>query len=489
MIRFERMRLRDRLLLSVAVLSIVMLIIAFLGFWVSDTSNQRMKMVYEQTNVKTTTAVALSDAYSQDVVMLVDKLAVGTYPWDVSEGRLEEIEKTIQSSYDALSQSSLNEDEKQLLSDISEKMGTAKPFLDDLSQALQKRDLAALREMQSQRMYPSIDKVGYSVKQFLDYELGLANETVEKNQSYLRVSYWWTGILTFLGIVLGIGLSLYIVLGVARVLQDVIGQLEIGAGQVSVGSSQISASSQRLAEGASVGASSLEETSASLEETASISKQNSENAVKANQMMEEANKVILESSEKVRSTVQSMKEVNQSAGKMARIIETIEEIAFQTNLLALNAAVEAARAGEQGRSFSVVADEVRNLAQRSSAAAKDTAALIEENTARTSQGVQISEEAGKALTDVVERAKKVSQLLSGISVSSMEQSRGIEEITMAVGQMDKVTQQNTSNAEELSAASQEMSGQAQVLRGVVQQLVGVLEGDPGLPVGIKLNEA
>jgi methyl-accepting chemotaxis protein len=340
---------------------------------------------------------------------------------------------------------------------------------------------------------PPVKEAGYemsngSMKLFLDILLGGQKLGVVFLQSDLQemqarlVSYT---MVTILVLALSFGISFLVAMWlqsyVSAPLQKIISGLSESAQQVAAGSSEISEASQQLAEGAGESASSLEETSASLEEMASIARLNSENAVKANQMMEEANSVILKSSETVESTVKSMQEVNQSAGKVAKIIKTIEEIAFQTNLLALNAAVEAARAGEQGRGFSVVAEEVRSLAQRCSAAAKDTATLIEENTARTTQGVGVSQEAGKALSEVVERARKISALQGGISASSQEQSKGIAEITDAVSQMDKVTQQNTSNAEEMSAASGEMATQAQVMREIVQQLVLLLEGGKNGP--------
>jgi methyl-accepting chemotaxis protein len=171
-----------------------------------------------------------------------------------------------------------------------------------------------------------------------------------------------------------------------------------------------------------------------------------------------------------------MSEMNESAEKVSRIIKTIEEIAFQTNLLALNAAVEAARAGEHGRGFAVVAEEVRNLASRSATAARDTAALIEENARRASQGMQVSQDAGRSLKDIVESSGKVAGLVGEIAAASQEQSRGIGEINSAVGQMDKVTQRVTANAEELSSASEEMSSQAALLRDMVRRLVRLVEG-------------
>jgi methyl-accepting chemotaxis protein len=238
----------------------------------------------------------------------------------------------------------------------------------------------------------------------------------------------------------------------------------------------VAGSSQQLAEGASESASSLEETSSSMEEMASMTRQNSENAGRANKLMEETRALVSRGSEAVEGTLKSMSEMNESAEKVSRIIKTIEEIAFQTNLLALNAAVEAARAGEHGRGFAVVAEEVRNLASRSAAAARDTAALIEENARRAGTGMQVSTEAGRSLREIVESSSKVASLVGEIAAASQEQSRGIGEINGAVSQMDKVTQRVTANAEELSSASEEMSGQASSLRDLVRRLVRMVEG-------------
>lgn len=275
----------------------------------------------------------------------------------------------------------------------------------------------------------------------------------------------------------GILLNLSISLGVARTLRTLTRNLIESADQVTTASVLTSSSSQQLAEGAGESASSLEETSSSLEEMASMTRQNAENAVRATRMVEDTRKMVLQGNEAVEETVRSMKETNDSAEKISKIIKTIEEIAFQTNLLALNAAVEAARAGEHGKGFAVVAEEVRNLAHRSATAAKDTAALIEENAKRVSQGVKVSEEAGKTLSEIVERAKQVSDLVGEIASASQEQSKGIEEINGAVAQMDKVTQRNTSNAEELASSSEELSSQAQALRDMVVQLAVLPEGN------------
>ena len=195
--------------------------------------------------------------------------------------------------------------------------------------------------------------------------------------------------------------------------------------------------------------------------------------------MQIARDKVSQGNQSVESTVRSMREMKESAEKVSKIIKTIEEIAFQTNLLALNAAVEAARAGEHGRGFAVVAEEVRSLAQRSSAAAKDSASLIEENAQRVALGVKVSGEAGTALAEIVTQSARVSDLVLEIASASKEQSKGIGEVNGAVSQMDKVTQRNSSNAEELSSSSEELSAQAQSVRDRVDQLVRLLEGGRG----------
>jgi X-X-X-Leu-X-X-Gly heptad repeat protein len=286
----------------------------------------------------------------------------------------------------------------------------------------------------------------------------------------------WTLFACFALVLAGLGVSLALSMGVSRSLGELVTALNEGVNQVSEGSAQVAGASQQLAEGASESASSLEETSSSMEELASMTRQNSDNAGRANKLMEETRSLVGRGNEAMHGTLRSMAEMNESAEKVSKILKTIEEIAFQTNLLALNAAVEAARAGEHGRGFAVVAEEVRNLASRSAAAARDTAALIEENARRASSGMQVSSEAGKNLQEIVESSSKVAALVGEIAAASQEQSRGINEINNAVSQMDRVTQRVTSNAEELSSASEEMNGQADALREMARRLLRLMEG-------------
>ncbi|CAN7312417.1 methyl-accepting chemotaxis protein [Variovorax sp. LjRoot290] len=244
--------------------------------------------------------------------------------------------------------------------------------------------------------------------------------------------------------------------GLARVVSGV----REGTDAIATASSQISAGNQNLSSRTEEQASSLEQTAASMEELTSTVKQNADNARQANQLALSASEVAVKGGDVVSQVVHTMASINASSKKIVDIIGVIDGIAFQTNILALNAAVEAARAGEQGRGFAVVAAEVRSLAQRSAAAAKEIKGLIDDSVGKVDAGSQLVGEAGRTMEEIVGSVKRVTDIIGEITAASHEQTQGIEQINQAITQMDQVTQQNAALVEEAAAAAQSMQEQA-----------------------------
>jgi methyl-accepting chemotaxis protein len=279
------------------------------------------------------------------------------------------------------------------------------------------------------------------------------------------------------GVLIAFAATFIITRSITKPIKAVADAISLGADQTFSASSQVTSSSQSLAEGASEQAASVEETSSSLEETASMAKQNAENAQKVNDLAKQARAAAERGTEDMKTMSMAMQSIKTSSDEVAKIIKTIDEIAFQTNILALNAAVEAARAGEAGMGFAVVADEVRNLAQRSAQAAKETAAKIEGALSSTVQGVLFSAKVAESLNEIVVKARQVDELAAQATLASKEQTSGITQINAAVGQMDKVTQSNAANAEECAAAAEELNAQAQVMKQSVTELLQLVGGN------------
>jgi len=260
-------------------------------------------------------------------------------------------------------------------------------------------------------------------------------------------------------------------------LTGVVSGIKGAAEAIGSGTKQIASSNADLSQRTEEQASSLEETASSMEELTSTVKHNAENAKQANQLALGASTVAIKGGEVVGQVVTTMSSINESSKKIVDIIGVIDGIAFQTNILALNAAVEAARAGEQGRGFAVVASEVRNLAQRSAAAAKEIKTLIGDSVDKVGAGTKLVDEAGKTMEEIVASVKRVTDIMSEITAASQEQSAGIEQVKQAITQMDEVTQQNAALVEEAAAAAESMQEQA----GNLAQAVAVFKVDQAAP--------
>ena len=260
---------------------------------------------------------------------------------------------------------------------------------------------------------------------------------------------------------------LYAMKGMRDSLVNIVSQVRAGTLTIANASTEIAAGNQDLSERSERQAGTLEETASSMEELTGTVRQNADNARQANTLAESASSVAQRGGAVVAQVVQTMASINDSSKQIAEIISVIDGIAFQTNILALNAAVEAARAGEQGRGFAVVAGEVRSLAQRSAAAAKEIKTLISDSVAKVDDGAKLVDEAGSTMEEIVTSVKRVTDIMAEISHASQEQSAGIEQVNRAIGQMDEATQQNAALVEQAGAAASALQDEAANLARLV----------------------
>ena len=323
----------------------------------------------------------------------------------------------------------------------------------------------------------AIDGIVEAINSHADAASGQAETASAASNRTISVVSWTTIVV---GVTASVVLGVFLSNAVTRPVREVAMALVSGSEQTSAAAHQVASSSQILASGSSRQASSLEETGASMEELSSMTKRNAESTRKAHELAKLARETAETGEADMGTMIRAMDAIKASSDDIAKIVKTIDEIAFQTNILALNAAVEAARAGEAGMGFAIVAEEVRSLARRSAEAARETAGKIEGAIANTHQGVDISSKVATALHEIVARVREVDQLVTEVSSATGEQREGILQITQSIGQMDKVTQSNASCSEESAAAAEQLNAQAAALTEVaadLMRMVGEVKAD------------
>jgi len=349
-------------------------------------------------------------------------------------------------------------------------------YFEQVAAAAMSGNAQAALQIYNDRSVKSLDALEKSTADLVATEKQLIQDSSTEGEQDASRAQWtaWIFLLAALGIS---AVPLAVALRTSKQLRGMATDLGEGAQQITSASGQIASSSQALAQSASEQAGSLQQTALSSQEITSMTRKNAENSQAAATVMAEVDQHVQAGNHTLDEMVVSMGEITTSSDKISKIIKVIDEIAFQTNILALNAAVEAARAGEAGMGFAVVADEVRNLAQRSAQAAKDTAQLIEESIGKSNEGRTKLERVSEVIRAITASAAKVKTLVDEVNLGSLEQSRGIEQISKALGQMDQVTQTTAASAEQSASASQELSAQAEALHHIVKTLRTLVGGE------------
>jgi hypothetical protein len=475
---FERLKLQNRLLVSVVILGVALVGTTSVGILLAHQMSVNLSKVYNSSaplnNLK-----KVSDAYVVGIISAVEKTRNGE-SWESGRQILEESIKSFNDNWNSYLASSteMTTEEKTIVTIVNATLKDNNYFLMQLREAFESKNNKMLEILATSNLYPVVDPIVDSINKLEDLKWKTSKKYVEEAERNYSLAFWGMVLAAFLSLLLGVGISVSVALAVSRRFQSIVGSLDSSADRVSTVSGKVSSASSQLAAGASDSATNLTQTSTALNDMASVTQKNAESATRASRLMVQSEATALKGSRSMENTLGAMKSINESAEKVSRIVKAIEEIAFQTNILSLNASVEAARAGEHGKGFAVVAEEVRSLAQRTAQAAKETSQLIGENARQAEMGMEVSEETGKALQEMVEETRRVAEILGQIESSSIDQSEGIQEISSAVSQMQTVTQSNNVNAMETAKASEDMAQHAATLRSVVKQLVTIVEGAP-----------
>lgn len=507
----KNLTIKMRLLFVIVFMSVTLVGIGGLGLYGLNKANDGMSNVYQGAAVPAGQLADIRQRWLRSRLAIAVAVAMPTT--EEIKNNTDLIEKSIGEAnviWKDFMTTPMTEEERKLADKIAEgqKRFAAEGLIPAVA-ALRALDLNAASQIVAERVVPLYQPVGEGLAALMKLQRDAAKQEYEAAQGrYSTIRNITIGALVF-GILLASWIGYLLMRAIVRPLNEavrvanavaagdltskievmssdetgqlmqaltemnenlikLVGQVRTSADSITTGAGEIAIGNGDLSQRTEEQASSLEETASSLEELTAAVRQNTENAKQANQLAAGASDIATKGGQVVSRVVDTMGSINESSRKVVDIISVIDGIAFQTNILALNAAVEAARAGEQGRGFAVVAGEVRNLAQRSAAAAKEIKALISDSVEKVENGSQLVTEAGRTMEEIVAAVKRVTDIMGEITAASVEQGTGIEQVNQAVTQMDEVTQQNAALVEEAAAAAESLQEQAQTLMGAVR---------------------
>ncbi|MDM7943346.1 MAG: methyl-accepting chemotaxis protein [Hydrogenophaga sp.] len=500
-------RVRTQLTALCVLLITLMMAIGLWGAALARQQSTLMLSMYQDRVVPLAQLKSVADQYAVNIVDAAHKAADRSFSPEQTLQAVAQARETIRDAWSAYLATELVSQEQALIARLKPLMQAADASVVTFESLVRSGDAARLQDYTAREMYPVFDPMQEVVGQLIQLQVDVAKESYLQAQKDIREAFIGMAVLAGLAIVLGSGVAFWIIRRLDRSLgaepyevRDVAAAIAEGdlgrtlqvrpgdatslmaamdhmrqrlrvmvtevrenAGGVASASEQIALGNQDLSSRTEEQASALQQTAASMEQVGATVTHNAENARQASELAHEASAVATAGGAMVAKVVATMDQINGSSKRMSDIIGVIDGLSFQTNILALNAAVEAARAGEQGRGFAVVAAEVRNLAQRSAAAAKEIKVLIGASEDQVGQGVALVDQAGSTMQKVVESIHRVSAIVREISDASREQSSGVSQVGDAVSQMDQVTQQNAALVEESAAAAASLTHQAKRL--------------------------
>ncbi len=523
---FKNINIGPKLVTSFCIVALLCAFVGYFGIQNMFEVQSRLKQFYTYRLAPLEDLKIIADMYTVNIVAACHKVRNGNISWTEGRNSLEEARATINQKWGKYKDSHINDEEKEITKEIEELLKSTDVSLSKLEDIFHQENKQQLTTFIIDELYPKIDPISGKFSYLVSVELKLAKLEYESSESDFLTTKNTLYIIITLSILIALALGLTLTWVITKPLKDVsyvlqhvakrdlttrmqgsyakdfttikealntavsnlldtLSQVVMSAEQVTEASGQISDGNQSLAQGVCEQVSSLENISHSLQEIGSMTKSNASSAKEAQMLSETARSSTEKGVDSMKRLSQAIDKIKISSDATAKIVKTIDEIAFQTNLLALNAAVEAARAGDAGRGFAVVAEEVRSLAKRSAEAARHTANLIEESVKNAENGVNINREVILNLDEINGQVHKMNEVTNAIALASTQQDLDIQQINLGIEQMHQVTQQALVNTQQSADAAEQLSMQSQEL---LEMVAGFHLSSEKVVPGFSLNQ-